>query len=198
MLYGKELCKLILCKLGADDAKSSCIIRSALTDICFSGNHIEIDPLSIAAFYHAFGSQHHSIRLISRQSIQDLLDLFFRIDLYSLPAPACKDFICMMVAMVVMVMIVAALLVIMMMILIVMVVAAFLMVVMMMVMITFLMVVMVMIVVTFLMVMVIMIVIALFMIMMVMMSAAYRAGLLLHQFLFQRSIVLHSIQDLLS
>ena len=180
-LYGKKLCKLVLCKLGTDDAKSSCIIRSALTDICFSGNHIEIDPLSIAAFYHAFGSQHHSIRLVSRQSIQDLLDLFFRIDLYSLPAPACKYLICMMVAMVVMVMIVAA----------------FLMVMMVVIVSTFLMVMMV-IVSTFLMVMVMMVVVTCFMVVMVMMSAAYRTGILLHQFLFQRSIVLHSIQDLLS
>ena len=97
-LQHKQLLKLSFINLGADDTKTACIFRLTFTDLVFFRNHIEVYPCTVLAWQHTLCTKDNTVFIVvSGKRLQNCLHFFLCILTRCLFAPACEDFICVMV-----------------------------------------------------------------------------------------------------
>ena len=108
-LQHKQLLKLSFINLGADDTKTACIFRLTFTDLVFFRNHIEVYPCTVLAWQHTLCTKDNTVFIVvSGKRLQNCLHFFLCILTRCLFAPACEDFICVMVVMVIMIVVMTA------------------------------------------------------------------------------------------
>ena len=199
-LQHKQLLKLSFINLGADDTKTACIFRLTFTDLVFFRNHIEVYPCTVLAWQHTLCTKDNAIFIVLRcKCLENCLNFFLCILTRCLLAPACEDFICMMMVMMIMFMVMAASAVIIMIMIVVMVMFMFMLmvvimaasavIIMIVVMVMFMLMIVVMV---MFMLMIVVMMMFMLMIVMVMMSAAYRTDFFFsHHHVRQRYRFLH-------
>ena len=83
----------LLVQIGSNDAEPSCIIRASTPYLIFLRHEIELQPAAVRSRNNALGPQNHTIFFRTAQFLQNLLQLLCAVFVRRLHAPACENFI---------------------------------------------------------------------------------------------------------
>ncbi len=108
LFYAEELCNSFLVELGADNAKSAGSFSASVSYIGYSGNVIEVYPLTVLAGNDSLGTEHDTELFLVSKRVESCFYSLGSICAWSFLAPACEYFVGVVMMIVVMVVIVTA------------------------------------------------------------------------------------------
>ncbi len=108
LFYAEELCNSFLVELGADNAKSAGSFSASVSYIGYSGNVIEVYPLTVLAGNDSLGTEHDTELFLVSKRVESCFYSLGSICAGSFLAPACEYFVGVVMMIVVVIVIVTA------------------------------------------------------------------------------------------
>ncbi len=108
LFYAEELCNSFLVELGADNAKSAGSFSASVSYIGYSGNVIEVYPLTVLAGNDSLGTEHDTELFLVSKRVESCFYSLWSICAGSFLAPACEYFVGVVMMMIVVVVVTAA------------------------------------------------------------------------------------------
>ncbi len=108
LFYAEELCNSFLVELGADNAKSAGSFSASVSYIGYSGNVIEVYPLTVLAGNDSLGTEHDTELFLVSKRVESCFYSLGSICAGSFLAPACEYFVGVVMMMIVVVVVTAA------------------------------------------------------------------------------------------
>ncbi len=106
LFYAEELCNSFLVEIGADNAKSAGSFSASVSYIGYSGNVIEVYPLTVLAGNDSLGTEHDTELFLVSKRVESCFYSLGSICARSFLAPACEYFVGVVVMMIVVVVVV--------------------------------------------------------------------------------------------